>query len=324
MKKIIVLQAVLMLCFACAKSEFQIEPKPVDTIKVKIGSNKPLSRVELGVTDGLTPDITVWSNDDFLYVFELNLSGNLTGSVFKYDYDKDDTYSVGATGAFKGKGITTGGSYLIVCTRISADNITLPTSQDNNKFICTFANPTLCSGSFGTISNEVQKIANQLLFVGTVTFQEDEVETVNLASPMSMIEVRLGVESGSVYDPATNLDAPSVTRLTINSAKPVFATTIHISTINSPTLRAIWNNTVGTYQWQEFNAHIDFPIGGYQPLSVTTPLRTRFIAFQDQGETTAVNITIHFDDESEYTYTAPLQSAPLTPNAVTVISVNVP
>lgn len=328
MKKIILLQTFLMLCFACAKNEFQIESKPVNTIQVKIASNTPPSRVELDVTDDLTPDITKWSNDDFLYVFELDLSGDLTGSVFKYDYDKDDTNSNGSTGVFKGKGITTGGSYLIVSTKISANKITLPSSQDDNLFICKFDNPTIYSGSFNTIPKEVQKIANELLFVGTVTFEEDKVETVNLVSPMSMIELRIRARLGSVYNSATKPDAPSVMGLTINSTESVFSNTINISTIkiidNPPKLSAIWDNTVGAYQWQELDAYIEFTLGSYQQLS-DTPLRTRFIAFQNQGSsaTTKLNITIYFDDGSEYNYTTSLQSEPLTPNTVSYIDVTV-
>lgn len=313
MKKIILYTAVILLlgesCSRIELDDVKNKPKSITKIHANIVNNK--TRVTLDVDPFSASDKTYWKDGDFLFVAEQSEAGNqFTGHILKYNYITPLPPENQSAGYFNGVGIVTGGKYLVVNTNISYLFIGLP-QMGESFFDCTFQRTFYCYKSFGEDDRDVQQIAGQLLFIGTVTIPDSEQEpAITLTSPMGMIELRMTTQA--------NVSGKSVEKVTVESEDAVFSYRIYAD--QSGVCQS--DKVKDYYNWQKLNSEVTFTTDHPQSLDASAPLKVRVLAFQKEDTNTKVKITVTMDDGSTLVYTTPQQTQTLIPNAVTVINVD--
>lgn len=315
MKKIVLYLVLVIIFFSCSKECNNTEnQKEINSLRVNM--NKAKTRVLLEVDGSSVADNTYWQEGDFIYVCELTRLGTqqFTSHTFKYDYvPAPDNES---EGLFAGVGIITSGRYLLCQTNIIPSSVYFPTLS-HPYFEVNFQSNFTYKGSFGTVPNDTQKIADNLLFIAYQEFNDSEPTPVEVVSPMSMLELSLIVPESSKYNANNDIGAAKLEVLTITSDDACFSYTVLVDESANTQTDAL--STIYESKWTKLSSSIFYPDGYNQSLSSTAALKARIIAFQKEATTTTLTITASMTDGKTIKFTTPPQTQTLQPNVITVV-----
>lgn len=319
MKKIILYLALVLTLtvFGCSEEYYNNTENQKEINSLRVNIKKAKTRVLLEVDHSSVADNTYWQEGDFIYVCELTRLGTqqFTSHTFKYDYvPAQDNES---EGLFAGVGIITSGRYLLCQTNITPTSVYYPTLS-HPYFEVNFQSNFICKGSFGNVQNDIQNIANNLLFIAYQEFNDSEARPAEVISPMSMLEFRLIVPESSKYNSDNNIDADKLEILTITSDDACFSYTILVNENANTQTNAL--ATIYEPKWTKLSSSISYPVGYNQSLSSTTALKARIIAFQKETTTTTLTIAASMTDGEIIKFTSPRQTQALQPNVVTVVN----